>query len=120
LTAFCLRLGDGRVLNFNRISQWLFNESRYSLEGWELGGSRGHYRLRASIQNRPAEMVGITETDPDGSKLYCYHAETADFRVEIFEQHRGKDLLLQTLTSTRAGAFEVVGRAPVPEMTLSL
>jgi hypothetical protein len=120
LTALCLRLGDGRTLRFNRLSQLLFNRSDYTLESWELAGHRGHYRLKATVQNRPAEMVGVTYTDPGGAKLYCYHAESADLKVELFETGRGGDRLLQAFHAPRAAAFEVVDRAPVPDMNLQL
>lgn len=120
LTAMSLRLGDGRVLRFNRISQLLFNKSSYGLSGWELEGHRGHYRVKASLQNRPAEMAGVTYTDPDGSKRYCYHAESADLIVQVFETARGGDKLLHSLTAQRSVAFEVVEPTPMPDLSLLL
>jgi len=120
LTSICLRLGDGRLLRFNRFSQLLFNESRYGLQGWELTAHRGHYRIKASLKNRPEEMVGVTYTDPDGSKLYCYHAEAAGLQVQVFETGRKGDHLLYQLSAPRSAAYEVVERAPIPELSLQL
>lgn len=120
LTAITLRLGDGRTLRFNRISQLLFNESRYDFSGWELSGQRGHYRVEARLLNRPAEMAGVTYTDPDGSKLYCYHNEGADLSVKLFETGRKGDKLLCALNAQRSAAFEVVERAPAPDRALHL
>ncbi len=120
LTALSLRLGDGRWLRFNRLSQLLFNKSRYDFEGWELEAHRGHYRIKAVLKNRPQEMAGVTYTDPDGAKLYCYHAEGADLNLRVYETGRGSDRLLHELSATHTAAFEVVERAPVPELTLHL
>ncbi len=120
LTLFCLKLGDGRILKFNRISQLFFNKSRYDLNVWELSGERGHYRIKAALKNRPQEMMGVTYTDTDGSKLYCYHSESTDFHLELYEQHGSQFRLTKTLTSPQAGAFEIVERAPVPGVSLQI
>ncbi|MFO1462921.1 MAG: tocopherol cyclase family protein [bacterium] len=120
LTALCLRLGDGKTLRFNRLSQLLFNQSRYSPAAWELEGHRGHYRLKASLVSRPVEMAGVTYTDPGGGKLYCYHSESADLRVQLFETGRGGDKRLIDLHAPRLASFEVVERTPLPELSLLL
>lgn len=120
LTSMALRLGDGRLLRFNRLTQLLFNRSRYQVESWELEGHRGHYRLKASFANRPAEMVGVTYTDPGGAKLYCYHSGTSDLHVELFETGRGGNRRLADLHAPQLATFEIVERAPLPALSLQL
>jgi hypothetical protein len=114
LTLMALRRGSGEEIKVNRLSQLLFNESRYQVGSWELQGYRGHYCLKAAIRADPALFLGLTYTDTDGSKLYCYHTELADFSVELSELRGGKYQILQTLTAASAGAFEVVERTPLP------
>lgn len=120
LTAISLRLGNGLALRFNRISQLIFNESSYDFSRWELSAHRGHYRLKIALTNRPAEMAGVTYTDPDGSARYCYHSESADLELWVYETSRRGDRLLHHLTAPRSAAFEVVEKAPVPEIPLLL
>jgi len=120
LTSMALRLGDGRMLRFNRLTQLWFNRSRYQVEGWELEGHRGHYRLKAAFTNRPGEMVGVTYTDPGGSKLYCYHSGTSDLHVELFETGRGGDRRLADLHAPQSASCEIVERAPLPSLSLQL
>lgn len=119
-TLLGLQLGKGRQFKMNRLSQLFFNQSHYGLGAWELSGTRGHYKVKAKITGDPAQFLGLTYTDTDGSKLYCYHTETADFRVELFEQKRGESHLLQTLSTQHAGAFEIVERTPISGLNIHL
>ncbi len=120
LTMMALRLADGKTLKFNRMIHWVMSRSEYSLEQWTLSGHRGHWLLKVSIKSLPAEMMGVTYTDTDGSKLYCYHGESADFQLELLEQRGGRYHPVKQLRSHRAGAFEVVERAPLPALSLQL
>ena len=65
---------------------------------WRIGG----YRVEAD----PADFLGVTYRDPDGTPLYCYHAE----RARLFWPGRG----------TVEAAFEVATRAKLPGWTVSL
>lgn len=120
VTLICLSLGDGRQIKLNRMIHWFLNKSRYDLAGWEAEGERGHWRVQVRVNSSPEAMVGVTYNDTDGSKLYCYHAEAAGFTVELFEQRGGAYKKVKTLTSPRAGAFEVAERTPVPDLQLHL
>jgi hypothetical protein len=119
-TLFALKLGNGKVFKFNRVHQWLLNKSQYDLETWQLRGSGGFHQVRATFKRKLKDCLGVTYTDPDGSKLYCYHAEMADVEVELYESRKGRYQKTLTLTSPGSGAFEVVERAPFPGMTLHL
>lgn len=119
MTLMALSLPGGRILRFTSMAHWFLNKSRYDSSSWELKGAGGHWRLIASVKNRPEQMVGVTYTDTDLSKLYCYHSETAAFHLELYEYRGGKFTLHQSWDSP-VGAFEVVERAPLPEMKLFL
>ena len=73
---------------------------RASLEPglWRIGG----YRVEAD----PADFLGVTYRDPDGTPLYCYHAE----RARLFWPGRG----------TVEAAFEFATRAKLQGWTISL
>ena len=120
LTVLALRWKGGPMLTFNRVVQWLTTKSDYNLDGWSLLAERGHWRVQIRIENQIQQMLGVTYTDTDGAKLYCYHAETAAVRVEIFSSRGGKWQSVKTLTSPLAGAYEIVERTPLPGMKVHL
>jgi len=67
-------------------------------ELWRIGG----YRVEAD----PADFLGVTYRDPDGTPLYCYHSE----RARLFWPGRG----------TVEAAFEFASRAKLPGWPISL
>ena len=65
---------------------------------WRIGG----YRVEAD----PADFLGVTYRDPDGTPLYCYHSE----RARLFWPGRG----------TVGAAFEIATRAKLPGWPISI
>ncbi len=119
-TLFALKLGDGKIFKFHRVHQWFLNQSHNDQETWQLQGSGGFHQVKATFKRKLSQCLGVTYTDTDGSKLYCYHAEMADVEVELLESRKGKYQRILHLTSPQSGAFEVVERTPFSGMTLSL
>lgn len=120
LTLFALRLGNGLELKFNHMNNWIFNKSHYSIEGWEFSGERGQWRVKASVVSPRNQLFGANDTDTDGTKLYYYHTEMADFKIELFQRKSNQYQLFQTLHSSHAGSFEIAERTPFPELTLHI
>jgi hypothetical protein len=120
MTLMALRLPDKRFLRFTRMTHWYLTDSRYDLSSWELRGSAGHWRLHAALKNDPARMIGVTYTDTDESKLYCYHSESAVLHLQLEEYRKGKFQLYREWNSFAASAFEVVERSPLAGMKLHL
>lgn len=98
-------------------------KSHFALTSWSFETTAGKRRLVVEVDAPRASLVGVTYTDPDGEKAYCYNSEVASMRVSVFDRTpRGASRwsLRQTLVSHGRAHFEYGQREPVPDVELHL
>lgn len=98
-------------------------KSHFALTTWSFETTAGKRRIVAEVDAPRASLVGVTYTDPDGDKAYCYNSEVASMRVSVFDKTpRGASrwALRETLVSHGRAHFEYGQREPVPDLELQL
>jgi hypothetical protein len=96
------------------------NESLFALTGWRFEAVDGSRKLIGEVDADRGQLVGVTYHDPDGEPAYCYNAETATMRVNVYErssrvggwEHR------EALIAPGRAHFEYGQRETVPDMPL--
>jgi hypothetical protein len=94
--------------------------SRFALTSWSFEVTAGKRRLVGEVDAPRESLVGVTYTDPDGDKAYCYNSEVASMRLSVFDKAKGRWDLRQTLLSHGRAHFEYGQREPVPGLELHL
>ena len=94
--------------------------SEFGLTSWTLETTSGKRRITVEVDAPRESLVGVTYTDPDGEKAYCYNSEVASMRVSVFDRGDGHWDLKQTLISHGRAHFEYGQREPVPGLELHL
>ena len=94
--------------------------SRFALTSWTFEATAGARRIAGEVDAPRESLVGVTYTDPDGEKAYCYNSEVASMRVSVFDRSGGRWALRQTLVSRGRAHFEYGQREPVPGLDLHL
>jgi hypothetical protein len=97
--------------------------STFALTSWSLRATAGKRRIDLEVDAPRDSLVGVTYTDPDGDKAYCYNSEVASMRVSVLDRNKGTAggwLLRETLFSAGRAHFEYGQREPVPGLDLHL
>ena len=94
--------------------------SDFALTSWTLEVTSGKRRLSCEVDAPRDSLVGVTYTDPDGEKAYCYNSEVASMRVSVLDRASRGWALRETLVSRGRAHFEYGQREPVPGMELHL
>jgi hypothetical protein len=96
--------------------------STFTLTSWSLCATAGRRRIELEVDAPRGSLVGVTYTDPDGAKAYCYNTEVASMRVSVLDRSRpaGRWLRRETLVSEGRAHFEYGQREPVPGLELHL
>jgi hypothetical protein len=93
--------------------------SSLALTSWSLRATAGKRRIDVQVDAPRGSLVGVTYTDPDGEKAYCYNSEVASMRIAVFDRLRGGRWgLRQTLRSAGRAHFGYGQRVPVPGFEL--
>jgi hypothetical protein len=95
-------------------------KSEFGLTSWTLETTAGKRRISVEVDAQRGSLVGVTYTDPDGEKAYCYNSEVASMRVSVLDRVKGHWDLRTTLTSDGRAHFEYGQREPVPGLELHL
>lgn len=90
------------------------NASRFGLTSWTFEARDGARRLVGEVDAPREELAGVTYHDPDGEHAYCYNAETASLRLQVWDG----DQCTQRLVAPGRAHFEYAQREPVPGIPL--
>lgn len=96
------------------------NASAFGLTSWDCTATDGARRVVAEIRAPEGTLVGVTYTDPDGEKAYCYNSEVASMTLHVEHRARRAWRRVETLVSSGTTHFEYAQRTPVPGTELHL
>jgi hypothetical protein len=71
---------------------------------WSFGGRVGDQMIEGEITVEPADVIGLTYTDTDGSSKFCYNSAIASCRMQV----AGKAFERGELVATRRAMFEIL------------
>ena len=71
---------------------------------WSFGGRVGDQMIEGEITVEPADVIGLTYTDTDGTSKYCYNSAIASCRMQL----AGKTFERGELVATRRAMFEIL------------
>lgn len=117
LTVLRLHVDDKEYL-FNQPWQWRNNTSNPHLDRWHFEGGGRRHRIVGDVFVHAAHLMGVTLTDTDGSKVYVYHTENAQLKVQLHTRRKGRWMLEHELLSQPAMAYEYATREPVSGVPL--
>jgi len=97
-------------------------DSTFDQGGWRFSSSDGRRKIEASVTTDGQQLVGVTYTDPDGDKAYCYNSETVSLKIELFERAKRRSpwLLTETYSADRTAHYEYAQRVPLSNQVLHL
>ena len=98
---------NGQEHFFNDLKYWVLNKSRWELGRWEFQLKNDQIKIEGMVHCEYDEMVAVTYTDPDGTKLWCNNSKVATIRMNLFDA-AGKTL--GSLSSPNGCAAEFVDR----------
>lgn len=82
----------------------LQTHGRYRPFSWTFGGRVGDQMIEGEIVAEPADVIGLTYTDTDGTTKFCYNSALATCRIQV----AGKAFERSELTATRRAMFEIL------------
>ncbi|KUH86320.1 MULTISPECIES: hypothetical protein [unclassified Mycobacterium] len=82
----------------------LHTHGHYRPFAWAFGGRIDDQMIEGEIVTEPADVVGLTYTDTDGTTKYCYNSAIATCRIQL----AGKAFERAELTATRRTMFEIL------------
>jgi hypothetical protein len=82
----------------------LQTHGRYRPFTWTFGARVGDHMIEGEITAEPADVIGLTYTDTDGSSKYCYNSAVATCRMQV----AGKAFTRAELVATRRVMFEIL------------
>lgn len=101
-TLFVLRHA-GREFAVRSVLSARHTRGEYRPFRWTFGGRVDGVDMRGEIRAEPAHVIGLTYTDTDGARKYCYNSALADCRITLSED--GVDTELQ---ASRRAMFEIL------------
>lgn len=94
--------------------------SDFGLTTWTFDVRSGKRRIHGVVDAPRDSLVGVTYTDPDGERAYCYNSEVATMRLTVLDQAGRGWLEREHLESLGRAHFEYGQRAAVPGLELHL
>jgi hypothetical protein len=107
-------------INTGAGSDRLIVKGKYGLGFWEFEGFGLKFKVKGKISSPMQNIIGVTYTDPDNSKRFCYNTTVADATLDIYKRHRFSWRHFKRLTSSKRTAFEIVNRASSAEIPVFL
>lgn len=111
---------QGADYRFNSLTGLYQNRSHAGPTRWHLEGQSGTHRLIGDVFAEPEQSMGVTYTDPNGSKRYCYHTESARLELKLFKKGQSDWVPDLTLNSLPAMAYEWVTSEALAGASLKL
>jgi len=107
----------GREYYFNSPLHWFLSRSRWKLGQWNFEIRNQQILVKGEILSRPAQMVGVTYTDPDGELLWCNNSKLSSIRLSLLD---ASGCRMGELSSAHACAAEYVDRRIYPEVSIRI
>ena len=104
----------GQAFYLNTLTDVLRHKSKHKNTEWTFTAKKGKYKFCGKLYAKRNAFAGLTYTDTDGSKLYCYNSKLANMTLHIY--HKG--ILENTLYARGTAAFENVTRKKNPHIPL--
>jgi hypothetical protein len=114
-TLFVLRHAD-QEFAVRSIRGSLTTHGRYQPFSWSFGARAGELMMQGEMTAEPADVIGLTYTDTDGSPKYCYNSALATCRIQLVRSGFERS----ELVATRRAMFEILTPQPhdaVPLLT---
>ena len=108
---------NGQEHFFNAPSKWILNQSEWKLSKWKFEMTDHLIRVEGSVKCDYDQLVAVTYTDPDGSKLWCNNSKIASIKLKVFDQ---ENQMITALTSNDGCAAEFVDRIIYPEVPVRI
>ena len=111
---------DGRDFESTSPLRVIANDSTFALTGWRFEAIDGSRKLVGEVDADRRLLAGVTLTDPDGERAYCYNSETANMRLHLYERapRVGGWALRETFVADGRAHFEYGQREEVPGFQL--
>jgi hypothetical protein len=94
----------GQEFAIRSIPASLQSHGTYQPFSWAFGARVGDQMIEGEIVAEPADVIGLTYTDTDGSTKYCYNSAIASCRMQV----AGKAFARRELKATRRVMFEIL------------
>jgi len=117
LSWMILRVGN-ETFYFNQLLRTFFNYASYDVDGMNLEGIRGAYKLVVEVTSLSNRMLGMQETDTDGSKIYVHREGFATCDLKLFERKGSQWNLKYEFQAKENGAYECAHRSLDPDVRL--
>jgi len=95
---------EGEEFAVRSLRHSLQTHGRYHPFEWRFGGRIGVHMIEGEITADPADVIGLTYTDTDGTAKYCYNSALADCRLQV----AGKAFTRAELVATGRVMFEIL------------
>ncbi|MBV9917538.1 MAG: hypothetical protein JO153_13620 [Solirubrobacterales bacterium] len=111
---------EGRDFESTSPLRVIANDSTFALTGWRFEAIDGERKLVGEVDADRRLLAGVTYTDPDGERAYCYNSETASMRLHLYERapRVGGWALRDTFVANGRAHFEYGQRDEVPGLEL--
>ena len=82
----------------------LQTHAQYHPFSWTFGGRIGDHMIEGEITAESEDVIGLTYSDTDGGRKYCYNSAIATCRIQV----AGKAFDRAELVASRRAMFEIL------------
>jgi hypothetical protein len=107
---------QNKTYHFNTMKALSHIKSQFKDGVWSFEAKEKDIIFKGRIWAPENYFAGITYTDTDHSKLYCYNSKLANIVIDVYNNNS----LIESLTAKETAAFEYVQRHTDPNVELVL